>query len=54
MGLEKIILADMANLWNIEQWTSHIIPIDSIEQANVSLLWDLYGNYVPIAFPCNG
>ena len=54
MGLEKIILADMANLWNIEQWTPHIIPIESIEQANVSLLWDLYGNCVPIAFPCNG
>lgn len=54
MGVEKIISADMGNLWNIEQWTSHIIPIEDVEQANVLLLWDIYGNCVPIAFPYNG
>ena len=54
MGLEKIISADMGNIWNTEQWTSHIIPIEDVEQANLLLLWDIDGNCVPIAFPYNG
>ena len=41
-------------IWNIEQWTSRIIPIEDVEQANMLLLWDIYGNCVPIAFPYNG
>ena len=52
MGLEKIISADKGNLWNIEQWTSRIVPIEDVDQrANSLLLWDIDENCVPIAFP---
>ena len=46
--------ATMGYLWNGTVWISHIIPIYKEDRGNVSLLWDMYGEYIPIALPYDG
>ena len=46
--------AGMGNLWNNTVCIFHTITIDKEDWGNVSLLWDMYGECIPIARPYNG